>query len=56
MDSSLIILFTYLMLFKWHVQSQEDSSSILSSSVETRYLTFDMTQYGLDGGVFSSIY
>jgi len=42
------------MIFKWHVQSQEGSSLILSSTVETQYLTFDMTQYGLDGGIFSS--
>ncbi len=44
----------YLMVLKWHVQSQVDSSLTSSSSVEPQYLNFDMAQYGPDGGAFSS--
>ncbi len=54
MDSSLIIILTYFIFFKWHVQCQEDSSFLSSINVETQYLTYDMAQYGPDGGVFSS--
>jgi hypothetical protein len=50
MDSLLTILFIYLIIFKWYIQSQESSVT-----VETQYLTYDMAQYGPDGGVFSSI-
>ncbi len=55
MDSLLIIIFMYLMFFKWHIDCQEDSSHISPAVVETQYLTFDMAQYGSNGGVFSSI-
>ncbi|CAF3455181.1 unnamed protein product [Rotaria sp. Silwood1] len=54
MDSLLIVILTYLILFKWYIQCQDDSSLISSATVETQYLTFDMAQYGLNGGVFSS--
>ena len=55
MDSSSTIIFTCLMLLKWQVYGQEDSLLQSSSIVETQYLTFDMTHYGLRGGVFSSM-
>ena len=48
------ILLLSLILFKSNVQSEQDSSIQSSASVETQYLTFDMAQYGTDGGVFSS--
>jgi hypothetical protein len=50
MDLLLRILLIYLIFFKWYIQSQESSAI-----VETQYLTYDMAQYGPDGGVFSSI-
>ncbi|CAF3689170.1 unnamed protein product [Rotaria sordida] len=54
MDSLLIAILIYLILFKWYIQCQDDSSFISSATVETQYLTFDMAQYGMNGGVFSS--
>lgn len=44
------LLLTFI-LFNSYVQSEQDSAI---TSVETQYLTFDMAQYGTDGGVFSS--
>jgi hypothetical protein len=55
MDSSPIVIFICLMFLKWQVRGQEDSLPIPSATVETQYLTFDMTQYGPDGGIFSSM-
>ncbi len=55
MDSLLLVIFTYLILLNWYIQCQEDSSLISSATVETQYLTFNMAQYGPDGGVFSSM-
>jgi len=55
MDSSSIFIFICLMLLKWQVRGQEDSLLMTSANVETQYLTFDMAQYGPDGGVFSSM-
>jgi hypothetical protein len=43
------------MLLKWQVRGQEDSLVLSSDTVEPEYLTFDMSQYGPDGGVFSSM-
>ncbi|CAF4254638.1 unnamed protein product [Rotaria socialis] len=54
MDSSSIIIFICLMLLKWQVRGQEDSLLMSSATIETQYLTFDMAQYGPNGGVFSS--
>ncbi|CAF3548948.1 unnamed protein product [Adineta steineri] len=42
------------MLLKWQAYGQEDSSHLSLTNVETQFLTFDMAQYGPDGGVFSS--
>ena len=42
------------MFLKWQVRGQEESVLISSATVETQYLTFDMAQYGPDGGIFSS--
>ncbi|CAF3642562.1 unnamed protein product [Rotaria sp. Silwood1] len=42
------------MLLKWQVRGQDDSLPISSMTIETQYLTFDMSHYGPDGGVFSS--
>ncbi len=55
MDSSYTIIFICLMLLKWQVRGQEDSLVLSSDTVEPEYLTFDMSQYGPDGGVFSSM-
>ncbi|CAF3720237.1 unnamed protein product [Rotaria socialis] len=54
MDSLVIVIFTYLILVKCYIVCQEDSSYFSPAIVETQYLTFDMTQYGPNGGVFSS--
>ena len=54
MDSSSIFVFIVLILFKWHVHGQENILPIISDTVETQYLTFDMSQYGPNGGVLSS--
>lgn len=43
------------MLLKWQVRGQENPLLISSATVETQYLTFDMVQYGPNGGVFSSM-
>ncbi len=55
MDSSSIFIFIYLIFLKWQVRGQEDLLPLSSATVETKYLTFDMAQYGPDGGVFSSM-
>lgn len=54
MDFFLMILLMYLMLFKWTIYCQDESSHLSSVSIETQYLKFDMSQYGPDGGAFSS--
>lgn len=54
MDLSFIIHLIVFIIFQSNVQSQQDLPSQSSASVETQYLTFDMAQYGIDGGVFSS--
>jgi hypothetical protein len=56
MDSSLLTALFCLLLVKWHVRCQEDAPISSLATVETQYLTFDMSQYGLDGGVFVSTY
>jgi hypothetical protein len=55
MDSSSIFIFICLIFLKWQVRGQEDLLPLSSATVETKYLTFDMAQYGPDGGVFSSM-
>ncbi|UJR30088.1 hypothetical protein I4U23_017629 [Adineta vaga] len=54
MDFSSTVLFICLIFFKCQVRGQENSALQSSLTVETQYLTFDMSQYGQDGGVFSS--
>ena len=57
MDSSTrLLLLAFVLLFKWHVYGQDDSLLKQSVSVETQYLTFDMAQYGPEGGTFSSTF
>ena len=56
MHSASVIGFLSLLLLKWQVLSQEEIPVVPSVMVETQYLTFDMSQYGVDGGVFSSMY
>ena len=56
-SSSSTIVFVCLMLLKWSVHGEDElllPSSPVLPTVETQYLTFDMSQYGPDGGVFSS--
>ncbi|CAF0891642.1 unnamed protein product [Adineta steineri] len=51
----LILICIYFIPFKkWYIQCQEDPLTISSTTVETQYLHFNMTHYGVDGGVFSS--
>ena len=56
MHSASVIGFLSLLLLKWQVLSQEEVPVVPSIMVETQYLTFEMSQYGVDGGVFSSKY
>lgn len=55
MDSSSIFIFIYLIFVKWQVHGQESLLPITSGTVETQYLNFNMSQYGPDGGAFSSM-
>ncbi|CAF1387450.1 unnamed protein product [Adineta ricciae] len=54
MNFSSTVLFICLIFLKWQVRGQDDSGQHSSLTVETQYLRFDMSQYGQDGGVFSS--
>ena len=56
MNFSSTVLFICLIFLKWQVRGQDDSGQHSSLTVETQYLRFDMSQYGQDGGVFSSKY
>ena len=56
MDSSTRLLFVFVLLLKWQAYGQDDSLLKPSVSVETQYLTFDMAQYGPEGGTFSSTF
>lgn len=54
-SSSFISLIILCSILKYHlVHSDDDSPHASSATVETQYLTYDMSQYGVEGGVFSS--